>query len=96
MVQPDLDWSNCELSCSEPPSRYSQLVTITVETTEPIEKPPGHLDSLFTRWVDGKAIEGSLQSAMQLDGEDDKFMFLVVSPCRSCGRLVSHCATASV
>lgn len=38
------------------------------------------MDSLLTRWEDGKAVKGSLQGAMQLDGEDDKFGFLMVSP----------------
>ena len=40
---------------------------------------------LFSQFEDGKPVKGSLQSAMELDGVDDNFMFFVVS-----GGLLSH------
>ena len=48
------------------------------ETDLTIDKPAQTIRMLFTRVVDGNVVKGSLQSAMQLDGEDDNFLYFVV------------------
>ena len=39
-----------------------------------IERRDDDLETVLSPWVDGKAVKGSLLSAMQLDGEDVKYL----------------------